>query len=52
VISLVGVTFLSAFATPDARWPEAAALSLSLTGLVSLIFVFALRLPLPIWPGL
>ena len=52
VISLVGTTFLSAFATPEARWREAAALSLALTGLVSLIFVFALRLPLPIWPGL
>ncbi len=51
VISLVVATFLSSFAAPDARWREAAALSFVLTGLVSLIFVFALRLPLPIWPG-
>lgn len=51
VISLILATFLSSFATPDARWREAAVLSLALTGLVSLIFVFALRLPLPIWPG-
>ena len=51
VMSLVAVTFLAAFATPEVRLHEAAALSIALTTLVSLIFVFALRLPLPMWPN-
>lgn len=51
VIALVLTTSIAAFATPEARWFEAAALSMALTALTSLIFVFALRLPLPMWPG-
>lgn len=51
VISLAATTFLAAFATPHARWVEAAAMSVGLTVLTSLIFVFALGLPLSMWPG-
>ena len=51
VLSLLATTFLAAFATPEARWREAVALSLSLTALIALIFVFALRLPLSLWPS-
>lgn len=52
VIALGVTTFVSAFAGRDARWLEAALLSGGLTALAVLIFVFALRLPLPIWPSL
>ena len=51
VLSLILTTFIAAFATPQARWLEAAALSVALTALVSLIFVFVLRLPLAMWPA-
>jgi hypothetical protein len=51
ILSLVVTTFIAAFATPQARWLEAAALSVALTALIALIFVFALRLPLPMWPS-
>lgn len=50
VLALTLTTFIAAFATPDARWHEAAASSVALTALTSLIFVFALRLPLSLWP--
>ena len=52
VIALSATTFVSAFAGRDARLKEAARLSAGLTLLAVLIFVFALRLPLPIWPSL
>jgi hypothetical protein len=52
VIALSATTFVSAFAGRDARLTEAALLSVGLTLLAVLIFVVALRLPLPIWPSL
>jgi hypothetical protein len=52
VIALSATTFICAFAGRDARLKEAAWLSAGLTLLAVLIFVFALRLPLPIWPSL
>jgi hypothetical protein len=50
-IPLIVTTFIAAFATPEARWFEAAALSLALTALSALLFVYALGLPLPMWPS-
>lgn len=52
VISLAIVTFLAAFAGRNVRLTEAVLLSAGLTVLAVLIFVVALRLPLPIWPEL
>jgi hypothetical protein len=52
VIALTVTTFLSAFAGRDLRLTEAALLAAGLTLLATLIFVLALRLPLPIWPDL
>ncbi len=52
VIALSVTTFVAAFAGRDARWKEAVLLSAGLTLLAVLIFVVALRLPLPIWPSL
>ena len=52
VIALTATTFVAAFAGRDVRLREAAALSVGLTCLAVVIFVFALRLPLPIWPSL
>jgi hypothetical protein len=51
VAALILTTFIAAFATPEARWLEAGALSVSLTALTCAIFVLVLRLPLPLWPG-
>ncbi|MFN3890844.1 MAG: tripartite tricarboxylate transporter TctB family protein [Beijerinckiaceae bacterium] len=51
VLALLLTTFIASFATPEARLLEAAALSAALTLLTALIFVFALGLPLPMWPG-
>ncbi|MBX9757144.1 MAG: tripartite tricarboxylate transporter TctB family protein [Beijerinckiaceae bacterium] len=50
VAALILTTFIAAFATPEARWLEAAALSAGLTALTCVIFVLVLRLPLPLWP--
>ncbi len=52
VIALTVTTFIAAFAGPDVRLKEAALLSTGLTLIATIIFVFALRLPLPIWPNL
>lgn len=52
VAALILTTFIAAFATPEARWLEAAALSVALTALTCAIFVLVLRLPLPLWPNL
>jgi hypothetical protein len=52
VIALTVTTFVAALAGRDIRLKEAALLSSGLTVLAVLIFVVALRLPLPIWPSL
>ena len=51
VISLATVTLISAFAGGEARPLEAVALSLVLTLMSVGIFVYALRLPLSVWPN-
>ena len=52
VIALTVTTFVAALAGRDIRLKEAALLSVGLTLMAVLIFVLALRLPLPIWPSL
>jgi putative tricarboxylic transport membrane protein len=52
VIALTITTFLAAFAGDETRWKEAGALSIGLTALSLLIFVYVLGLPLPVWPDL
>ena len=52
VLSLTITTFLSAFAGDDLRIVETLFLSLGLTLLSLVIFVFILGLPLPVWPSL
>ena len=52
VISLIVVTMVTALASRESRPLEFAALALVLTAFSVGIFVYALRLPLPIWPAL
>jgi putative tricarboxylic transport membrane protein len=52
VISLVAVTAVSAFASRESRPLEVAALTAVLAAFSVGIFVYALRLPLAIWPAL
>ena len=52
VIALDGDDFRGRPRGPRLRLKEAALLSVGLTLLAVLIFVLALRLPLPIWPSL
>ncbi len=52
VIALTLTTFAAAFSGRETRVREAALLSCGLTLIAVTIFVFALRLPLPIWPSL
>jgi len=52
VLALTATTFVAAFAGRETRLKEAALLSCGLTFIAVLIFVLALRLPLPIWPSL
>ncbi len=52
VISLIVVTMVTALASRESRPVEYAALALVLTAFSVGIFVYALRLPLPIWPAL
>lgn len=51
VISLSIVTFIAAFAGRESRPLEAVMLSVVLTVLSVGIFVYALRLPLSVWPN-
>ncbi len=52
VIALATVTAVSAFATRESRPLEVAALAAVLAAFSVGIFVYALRLPLTIWPAL
>ena len=52
VISLIVVTMVTALASRESRPVEFAALALVLTAFSVGVFVYALRLPLPIWPAL
>ena len=51
VLALAVLTPLSAWAGPQFRWPEVALLALALIGFSVGVFVYALGLPLPIWPS-
>jgi hypothetical protein len=52
VISLIVVTMVTALASRESRPVEFAALALVLTAFSVGVFVYALRLPLPLWPAL
>jgi Tripartite tricarboxylate transporter TctB family len=52
VISLIVVTVVTALASRESRPMEFAALALVLAAFSAGVFVYALRLPLPIWPAL
>jgi putative tricarboxylic transport membrane protein len=52
VIALATVTAVSAFATRESRPLEVAALAAVLAAFSVGVFVYALRLPLTIWPAL
>jgi hypothetical protein len=51
VLSLIIVIAISAFASRDSKPVEVAALAAALAAFSVGIFVYALRLPLPIWPS-
>jgi hypothetical protein len=52
VISLIVVTMVTALASRESRPVEFAALALALAAFSAGVFVYALRLPLPLWPAL
>jgi hypothetical protein len=52
VIALATVTAVSAFASRESRPLEVAALAAVLAAFSVVIFVYALRLPLTVWPAL
>jgi hypothetical protein len=52
VITLIGVTAVTAFASRESRPLEVGALALALAAFSVGVFVYALRLPLPLWPPL
>jgi putative tricarboxylic transport membrane protein len=52
VISLIVVTMVTALASRESRPIEFAALALVLAAFSVGVFVYALRLPLPLWPAL
>jgi hypothetical protein len=52
VVSLVVVTLVSALASRESRPLEAALLAAALAAFSVGVFVYALRLPLPVWPAL
>ena len=52
LVALAVLTLVSAWAGPQFRWNEAVALAVALTVFSVGIFVYALGLPLPIWPSL
>jgi hypothetical protein len=51
IVALAALTLLSAWAGPQFRWQEALALAVALTAFSIGVFVYALGLPLPVWPG-
>jgi hypothetical protein len=52
VISLIVVVVVSAFASRESKPVEVIALALSLAAFSAGVFVYGLRLPLPVWPAL
>jgi Tripartite tricarboxylate transporter TctB family len=51
VIALAVITPLSAWAGPQFRWPEVVVLALALIAFSVGVFVYALGLPLMLWPS-
>lgn len=51
-LTILGVVGISALADVEARWRETAVLGAILALCSTLIFVKALGLPIPIWPGI
>jgi hypothetical protein len=51
VISLGLVTIVSAFASRESKPLEVSALTLALVAFATGVFVYGLRLPLPLWPA-
>jgi hypothetical protein len=52
VVALIVVTLVSALASRESRLLEATLLAAALAAFSVGVFVYALRLPLPIWPSL
>jgi hypothetical protein len=52
IAALAVLTLWSASAGPQFRWQEALALAVALTVFSIGVFVYALGLPLPVWPSL
>ena len=52
VVSLILVIAVSALASRESRLIETSALALALAAFSVGVFVYALRLPLPVWPAL
>jgi hypothetical protein len=51
VVALAVLTVLSAWAGPQFRWAETTALAIALTAFCIGVFVYALGLPLNLWPS-
>jgi hypothetical protein len=51
VVALAALTVLSAWAGPQFRWKETAVLAVALTAFCIGVFVYALGLPLNLWPS-
>ena len=49
-IACVAAVLISALAAPQIRWREAPVVALVLAIFCTLLFGYALRLPLPVWP--
>ncbi|CAH1691050.1 putative Uncharacterized 16.3 kDa protein in TAR-I ttuC' 3'region [Hyphomicrobiales bacterium] len=50
VLTLIPTVFLCAYASPEAKFREAAGLTLFLIALTSLVFIYAIRLPIKLLP--
>jgi hypothetical protein len=52
IVALIMATVVSAAASRETRWLEAGLLALAMAGFALIVFVYGLRLPLPVWPAL
>jgi hypothetical protein len=50
VAAAAGATFIGAYGGPDFRWREAAILALALSACAVALFIYALGLPMKLWP--
>jgi putative tricarboxylic transport membrane protein len=49
-LSVLVVTVLSAFGTPEVRWKESLIMGVFMAGLSALLFIYFLGLPIQVWP--